>query len=399
MNQAFSHTRKLAFLRKIDMLFLNIAIFSTEKTMVNKKITEMDMMSTFFGREYLLKPLFIEGVQTEVFVPTNGRKVDALVSTKLLDSDDIFNFVVEMKSSSTPFVIKQAIAQARSYVGFTDKAVPMIVVPYLSPERLEMLEAEGVSGVDLCGNGYINVPNRIYILRTGQRNLYPSSRPLNNPYWGRSAMIGRLFLVRNNFKTLSELWKVLKDYGEALAISQVSKAVQALTDDLVVSKSEGKLSLFDPDKLLNKLAFNWGEKGGRFALRKSSGFKLKNGLSSLSILSKDSSLQWTITGESSVQRYTPFSQGGPKKVVVSNVINSLKLLIDEDNEVEPVDSFADVIIYGTNEPGFFFGKETDSSGVNWAGMVQTYIELANGDARQLEAAAKIKSKILKEFKR
>ena len=262
-----------------------------------------------------------------------------------------------------------------------------------------MLEAEGVSGVDLCGNGYINVPNRTYILRTGQRNLYPSSRPLNNPYWGRSAMIGRLFLVRNNFKTLSELWKVLKDYGEALVISQVSKAVQALTDDLVVSKSEGKLSLFDPDKLLNKLAFNWGEKGGRFALRKSSGFKLKNGLSSLSILSKDSSLQWTITGESSVQRYTPFSQGGPKKVVVSNVINSLKLLIDEDNEVEPVDSFADVIIYGTNEPGFFFGKETDSSGVNWAGMVQTYIELANGDARQLEAAAKIKSKILKEFKR
>ena len=89
------------------------------------------------GREYLLKPLFIEGVQTEVFAPTNGRKVDALVSAKLLDSNDVFNFVVEMKASNTPLVVEQAVNQARSQVKYFVDAIPVIVVPYLSPERLE----------------------------------------------------------------------------------------------------------------------------------------------------------------------------------------------------------------------------------------------------------------------
>ena len=210
-------------------------------------------------------------------------------------------------------------------------------------------------------------------------------------------MVGRLFLVRNSFTTLNELQKVLGDVGERMVISQVSKAVQALADDLVVSKTDGEISLFDPLKLLNKLVLNWGNKAGKRRFRNSVGLKLKNGLISLSALSKDSSIKWTITGESSVQRYAAFSQGGPKNVVVSDVKFSLKHLIDEGSKVEPIKNFSDVILHETDEPGFFFGKETDSSGVNWAGIVQTYIELANGDGRQLEIASEIKEKILKEF--
>ena len=35
-----------------------------------------------------------------------------------------------------------------------------IVTPYLSEQQLRMLESKQVSGVDLCGNGVIVVPNR-----------------------------------------------------------------------------------------------------------------------------------------------------------------------------------------------------------------------------------------------
>lgn len=377
------------------MIFLDMAIFLKEKTMENKKITEMEMINFFKKGEFLLKPLVIEEIKKEVAV-SNKLRADALIAAGIPDSNEFYSFIVEMKSSSTPLVVNQAVDQVKSYVGFTDKAVPIIVVPYLSPERLEKLEAEGISGVDLCGNGYINVPGKIYILRTGEKNRYPESRPLSNPYRGRSAMVGRLFLIRNSFKSLKELQKVLGDAGERMVISQVSKAVQALADDLVVSKLDGRVSLFDPLKLLNKLVYNWGERTGKPRFRRSKALKLKDGLNTLSVISKDPSVRWTVTGESSVQKYATFSQGGPKHVVVSDIDIALDLIGDE-GKTEHVRNFADVILHETDEPGFFFGKETDSSGVNWAGIVQTYIELANGDGRQLEVAEEIKDKILKEF--
>ena len=65
---------------------------------------------------------------------------------------------------------------------------------------------------------------------------------------------------------------------------------------------------------------------------------------------------------------------------------------------EPVRNFADAILFETDEPGFFFGNSTDSAGVRWADIVQSYIELSNGDARQKEAAADIREQIMRGLK-
>ena len=58
------------------------------------------------------------------------------------------------------------------------------------------LEREGVSGLDLCGNGVVTVPGEWLVYRTGKPNLYPQSFPIKNVFRGASSLVARVFLLR-----------------------------------------------------------------------------------------------------------------------------------------------------------------------------------------------------------
>jgi hypothetical protein len=368
---------------------LNFAVFLKEKTMVNRKVTESEMMKMLQSGYVLLNPLVIEKIEKDV-VFSSKHRADALITARIPDSGDLFNFIVEVKASSTPLVVTQAVAQAKSLSGFSEGSLPMIVVPYLSPARLEELQDQGMSGVDLCGNGFVRVPGKLYVFRSGEKNRYLESRPLNNPYKGRSANVARLLLIKQQFDSLKAIQKALADAGERMVISQVSKAVQALADDLIVTKKDGVIRLTDPSKLLDMLAAEW--KNPVISSQKT--LRIKNGVKSLSALSKEPILKWSVSGTSSVSKYAVFSESGPLMVAVTDMEAALKQL---EWTPEPVRNFADAVLFETNEPGFFFAKNTDETGIIWANMVQSYIELSNGDSRQKEAAVDIREKIMAGF--
>src|SRR6266404_2438724 len=167
--------------------------------MTNKKFSESELLSLLEAGYELLPPLVVRKRQAL----DSKDRADARLELAWRDELDVFPFVVEAKTQSTPLVVQSAIAQARSMVRGSE--LPMIFVPYLSPERLAELEQAGVSGVDLCGNGVIIVPGRLSVMRTGQANRYRESRPLNNPYRGRSAMVARMFMMRPQWPSLKEL--------------------------------------------------------------------------------------------------------------------------------------------------------------------------------------------------
>jgi hypothetical protein len=281
-------------------------------------------------------------------------------------------------------------AMARAKAAAKGDEQPLIVVPYLSPERLSELEQAGVSGIDFCGNGVVIVPGRLYVLRTGQPNSYPESRPLNNPYRGRSAMVARMLLARPRWQSLTGLKEAIQTTGTELSLSQVSKAIQALEDDLIVSKSGSTIALMDPLRLLDKLGSEWPKSWsrGRQAL------SVPPGTDPTKVLSSNPLLKWAVTGESSVTRYAVFSQGGPRRIAVSNLPLATMLL---DGKPEPVLNFANVELIETDEAGFFFGNEIDKTGIRWASKLQTWLELQAGDARQQSAANDLRDQILKEL--
>ncbi len=350
-----------------------------------QQISEAIMLARLEVGSVLLPPLVVRSC-----TPLKANeKADARLELALPGEPEGFRFVVEMKARATPQTIQLAMAQAKTAA--QPGEWPMIQVPFLSQDRLEELERDGVSGVDLCGNGMVLVPGRLCVVRSGAPNRYRDSRPLNNPYRGRSAMVARMLLLRPKWESLSELAAAIESGGVKLSLPQVSKAVQAMGEDLIVSKSGGNIALLEPLRLLDKLGNEWRKP----RVRAKQALRLPKGMDWAGVLSSNPLLKWAVTGESSVTRYATFSQGGPRRIAVASLPLALTMLCGTP---ESVPNFADVELVETDEAGFFFENETDERGVRWASPLQTWLELQSGDARQQDAAKDLRAQILRKVK-
>ncbi len=354
-----------------------------------QKLDQSLMFSHLQAGQVLLAPLVIREAHFEPSEKHFLGQPDAVLRVALPDSDSDFWFVVESKSRSTPQAIETAIAMVQGTRGA--ERHPLIHVPYLSAERLEYLESIGVSGIDLCGNGVVIVPGRLWIKRTGQPNLYRDSRPLNNPYGGRSAVVARMLMMKPHWKSLSELAAGIRDVGTSLSLAQVSKAVAALAEELVVSKGSGSISLTEPLRVLDQLARTWKQP----PLRKRQALRLTSREGWQAQLSACRDLRWAVTGESSVPHYATFAQGGPRRIAVSSLSQALSCL---PGKPESVPNFADVELVETTEEGFFFANEVDEQGVRWASLLQTWLETQGGDARQQEVAEDLRQRLLQDVR-
>lgn len=344
------------------------------------------MLSRLTAGSILLRPLEIASSSLEPL----ADKADARLEVRIPGETELYRFVVEAKTRATPQIIQAAMAQAQT--NLKPGEWPLIQVPYLAPQRLDELERAGVSGVDLCGNGIVMVPGRIYVLRTGEENQYPDSRPLNNPYRGRSAMVARMLLRQPEWTSLSALADGINTRGTSLSLPQVSKAVQAMTEDLMLTKEDGRVKLNDSLRLLDLLGREWRKPVARSRIA----LRLPVRKLDPNKLSANPSIKWSVTGESSVTRYATFSQGGPRRIAVSSLALAQKLL---GGTPESVSNFADVELIESDEPGYYFDNETDEFGMRWASPLQTWLELQAGDARQQDAAADVRQRVLSKVQR
>jgi hypothetical protein len=318
-------------------------------------------------------------------VPVGPRVPDARVELALPNEVESYRFAVEIKSLATPQMVHAAMLQAQAQTSANEW--PLIHVPYLSPERLEELEAAGVSGVDLCGNGLVMVPGRLFIKRSGLPNIYRDSRPLNNPYRGLSALVARMLVQQPKWPSLSTLATAIHDAGATISLAQTSKAVRALCEDMVVTKQAGVIHVREPLRLLDQLGAAW-RKNPRISRH---GLRLSGEIPWTQLSSAQPQLSWAISGASSVNRYASFAESGPRCVIVSNLHQALQIL---GGKIEPVPQFADVMLMESKEPGYYFANEVDNTGKRWASRLQTWLELQAGDARQQAAAQDVRQQLL-----
>ena len=347
-------------------------------------------------------------IQTKELLPplqrdsvlTSGEELGGadLMLTTFLKGNHLeqFLFLVEVKAASTPQIVQNAIHQIKFIHRKNNdpEMHPMIVVPYLSEERLKDLEEAQVSGIDLCGNGIVNIPGRLSIFRTGNENRYPESRPVSNPFQGKTAMVARAFISelslhseKTEFDTLGALQQTIIDGGAAISLSQVSKAVSALEEELLIGSKARAIYILDPDRIIKRLAMSW-----RPQIKRRIFLRHDEKINALKKLNRHSALKWAVTGESSVSRYNTFGQGGPIKVAVSRIDHEMMQLLA--GAEEPIRNFADLEIMETDEPGYYFENQIDNNGLRWASRLQSWIELRNGDARQQDAASAVRNQII-----
>src|SRR5260370_3403080 len=123
--------------------------------------TEKDVIVALQRGEVSFPPLRLS--LEAINVKRGDRAADGIVRATWGRSR--YRFVMECKSEYTPKVIAAAADQARRWSAAM-RLNPIVVAPFLSTEQLDALLAQGVSGLDLCGNGVLWVPGELFVYRT-----------------------------------------------------------------------------------------------------------------------------------------------------------------------------------------------------------------------------------------
>jgi len=304
-------------------------------------------------------------------------------------------FAVECKTSSTPAMVQFAAQQARR-LSRPPLLWPMVLCPYLSEERLEELEREGVSGLDLCGNGVVAVPGEWLVRRTGKPNLYPQSFPIKNVFRGTSSLVARLFFIRPVYGTVGEIRAEILTRGGTVAASTVSKALARLEEELIVGRQSGEIRLLQPEKLLQRLVENYRPPEVRRRFLGKSGARPEELLVERAAWVADGGTSIAVTGVSSARLYATMALEETVSVYCSDIDNVLSRLAQVGEIVREQDRFPDLEFLETSD-GFAYFDVRAKKGCPWASPVQAYLELATGGKREQEAAESVKATILRSL--
>ena len=334
-------------------------------------------------RSLSLKPFEIS-VRKESF-PVNGMYADGVVALSWNGEEE--EFVVEIKGARVLRNLQTAVQQARSFADRIGKS-PMVVVPYLKDTWLDYLEKEGVSGIDLCGNGYVRVPGKWWFRQGGYPNIYRRGERLPRSYRGASSLVGRVFLLRPEYGALNDIREEILRRGGTISISQVSKVVTRMEDDLIIAREKNRFRLLQPEKLLDTLTNDYilpeviETVGIRGSVDASLLVSLRDwGDKSDIRLAGDDPARYTLLSDTRQQL---------RCYVDTSVRDDLPATIDPVQDIR----FADVLLCVTPDRTLFFDLE-ESDNFRWCSMLQTYLFLMHGGKREKELALSLRDDILR----
>ena len=301
-------------------------------------------------------------------------------------------FVAKAKNRSTPSVIDNAIQVATRFAAQVGLP-PMVIVPYLDEARLDRLAQAEVSGLDLSGNGIVIVPDQLLLRRSGNRNRYPESQPMRFAYRGATSIVPRAFLCRARYESVNDIKREIEARGGEVALSTVSKALSRMADDVLIERAGGRITLLQPDALLDKLAENFRPSK---AIQTAT---LKSGLPLAELFQRAnrgrSKPRMVLSGASSQGRY---SAGLRSDVPLLYCDDLAAIRTALGKAWNATGRFADITIIETDDRTPFFDARQEAAGITLASPVQTYLELAAGDKRDREMAQTVRERILRDLK-
>ena len=360
-----------------------------------KTTTEQKMREMLMDGRVLLQPLTIRCIRLDQAGDT-GRRLDALI--EITWGKQSARFAVEMKAIFTPKAFEDAVNKIKAAT-LPAGTFPMVLLPYLGESQLNELERAEISGIDLCGNGVVIVPNRLFVFRMGARNRFTSSAPIKNIYRKNSSMVPRVFLARPSFEKVSDVLAEINARNllvsafnrTAMGMGTVSKAIKVLEEDLIVSREQGPIRLVQPDKLLAKLLENYAP-GKPVITRVRVSLALAELPGRLAALSEELNLPIVATGLGSVNRYAVMQRGETLSVYCPRPEALLARLPASES-----DRFPNLEIFATEDENTCFdSRPEEKTGFCWAAPVQTYLELMRGDKRDRETAEQVRVDLIRQ---
>jgi hypothetical protein len=291
-------------------------------------------------------------------------------------------FVVEYVRTGTPKNLRGAVDQARRYVTYERSLLPMVMAPYLRPQAIDLLVSEGVSGIDLSGNGVVIVPGQWFVLRTGARNRYPSSAPIKNVFRGKSSLVTRALLVQGSFGSAAEIAKELEPYR--VSSSTISKVLKALEEELLIDRGNG-IRVLQANLLLDRLVENYRPPASRSVQRGQLGVSPET-LRRMDASALQGDVAYVVL---SPESYVILPSSSPNARIYTRSVPGLL------NEIELNENsrFPDVEIVETTDPTAFYDRRRRDE-YYIASPLQVYLELATGGKREREAGEQMRGDIV-----
>jgi hypothetical protein len=356
--------------------------------------TEKEMIEQLRMGKVPLPPLSFRFLQGES--GTMGeRRLDALIEASW--GENIAKFAVECKSLSTPKAFRDGLNMLK--ISSLPKGYrPLLFVPFLSEGQLQELEQEKISGIDMCGNGVVVVPNVFAVFRSGEKNRFTSSAPIKNIYRKNSSMVGRVFLLCSSYETVQDVWteincrNLLVDSWDkkAMSLSTVSKALKTLEEDLIIVR-EDNIRLLQPDRLLQKLSENYTPPNINERIRLRVPEESRTIRDLLLKASQDLDIPLVAAGTSSVGQYAVMQRGE----LLSIYCPRMNILLERMSGNQS-DRFPNLEILETEDETVYFDARQEEDFL-WTSPVQVYLELMAGDKRDQEVAEQVKSYIMKNI--
>jgi len=353
--------------------------------------TKKEMLDQLRKGKVALPPLSFRFLKGRMEVDGN-RRLDALVKASWREGTA--KFAVECKPISTPKAFQDGMNLLK-ILPLPKGYRPLLFLPFLNESQLDDLEREGISGIDLCGNGVIVVPGIFAVFRSGGKNRFSSSAPIKNVYRKNSSMAGRIFLLRSGYDTVQEICSKINRLNllvnswdkKPMSLSTVSKVLKTLEEDLIITRKD-TIRLLQPDKLLGKLDDNYAPPNIKERLRLKVPEDRETLRELLMNLSQTLGLPLVASGTSSVGKYAAMQRGDLLSVYCPCLERLLSLLpgsqTDRFPNLELVETDDETVYFDARKEGDFW----------WASPVQVYLELMAGDKRDQETAEQVKSSIL-----
>ena len=301
-------------------------------------------------------------------------------------------FAVACRNLSTPKAFDEVLRRCRD-TDLPNGVLPLVILPYLRPSQLAELEANGVSGVDWCGNGVVIAGGKFRVFRSGAPNQFTTESAIKNIYRRNTSMVARLFLIVPGVASVSELLAEVNRRNRLAAVTgkpmmtmgTVSKALKQLEGDLIIERGD-RIQLLQAEKLFDQLAKNYvAPEAKPVKLKVDCRFDLLPELISSKV---GGEVPIVATGLSSVSRYAVMQREEVLSLYCTDAGRVKSLLGGRET-----DRFPNVELIETAEQSLYFDARGES-GFQWASPVQTWLELTQGDKRDLDTAAQVRDFIV-----
>jgi len=279
--------------------------------------------------------------------------------------------------------------------GSSRDRIPVLAAPAISERMAELCRKHGWSWFDLAGNCMLDIPDGIWIERSGLRSKRKSPKPEANLGTAESARIVRALFRIDDLQRKWTQRELQESCYPSVSLGLVNKVVRHLRDQAYLKDlpSKGGFHLVDPAGLLKEWrdAYQFAKhtRHSLFTLQK------PKQVNDIARAIEDKRVHSVALASFSSAQATDPQVRGEKRTWIY-VRRESEADFKKSAEAQMVDTGSNLILLVPEDNGVFFDSvRSIEQGIPTTSLVQTYVDVSQSGGRGAEAAEALLNRQLK----